>query len=87
MLVVRSVWCDIEVSPAFKARKASKNETWPLEIVFLLKNTHVFFSCVDSECYIKLVKVVQGISGCYVSSVVKDDVALGQIAILDYLDQ
>ena len=69
------------------SKKSIKNETWPLKIVILLKNAHVFFSCVDSECYIKLVKVVQGISGSYVSSVVKDDMALGQIAILDYLEQ
>ena len=41
----------------------------------------------NSECYIKLVKVVQGISVSYVASVEKDDMALGQIAILDYLDK
>ena len=58
-----------------------------MEIVFLLKNAHVFFSCVDSECYIKLVKVVQGISVSYVASVEKDDMVLGQIAVLDYLDK
>ena len=87
MLVVRSVWCDIEVSPAFTAKKHQKMRHDLTKLYFYWK-THTFsFLVCNPECYIKLVKVVQGISVTYVASVVYNDMLLGQIAILDYLDK